>query len=98
MDIWDVVLLVLLVLLIIVGAVAIGQLGERPIKYADSAIVNLKSGHAVEGVIVSQRRRSITLAEAMVMIEGRDPEPVDGKIVVQRGNVDFVQLVTKVAE
>jgi hypothetical protein len=62
-----------------------------------SVIVNLRSGNAVRGVLVDERGPLIEIRKASVFEPGK-PQPieVDGTVVIERSNIDFVQVVGEV--
>lgn len=56
-------------------------------------MVNLQSGQAVEGVLWDDRGPLIVLKDAHLHTEGGSA-PLDGEVVIERTNIDFVQIVT----
>jgi hypothetical protein len=57
-------------------------------------IVNLVSDDtAVRGVLWSSRGPWLTLRDAAVLKPQMEPTPVDGEVIVHRGNVAFVQVL-----
>ncbi len=76
---------------LVVGAVWLWS-RHRPLRYADRVLVNLTTGNAIEGVLVQNRRGTLTLAEASVITpEGEVPVPLEGRAVIPAGQVDFIQ-------
>lgn len=65
----------------------------RPPFYLRSAIVNLKSGETLTGVVWQSRGRWITLTKAELLTAGKPPTPIDGEVVVERSNVAFFQVL-----
>jgi hypothetical protein len=60
---------------------------------ARRVVVNLRSGQAVQGLLVRQSGPLLFIAEAQLH-EGRDsPVPIDGQAVIERPNIDFIQLL-----
>lgn len=55
-------------------------------------LVNLRSGTAFSGVLWAQRGPLLVLRGATVHA-GADATPVDGEIVVERSEVDYIQLL-----
>lgn len=53
-------------------------------------VVNLKSGTAIEGVVTERTGPLLVIRQATVH-DGRHSAPADGQIVVELGEVDFVQ-------
>lgn len=58
-----------------------------------SGIVNLKSGRTFRGIIWKQSGPLIVLRHAEMLEVGRQPVPVDGEVVIQRDEIDFIQLM-----
>lgn len=56
-------------------------------------LVNLKSGNAIGGVLWTRSRRYLVLKGAELLESGRAPVAVDGEVLVERSNVDFVQVL-----
>lgn len=56
-------------------------------------IVNLLSGRAVEGVLVRQDGPLLCIKDARLHEPGAQPSAVDGEIVVERSQVDFIQAL-----
>lgn len=54
-------------------------------------VVNLLSGSAINGVLVRQRGPLLHLKDAQLLEQGAEPAPLDGEIVVERSQVDFIQ-------
>lgn len=60
--------------------------------------VALKTGKAITGVLVRSRGPLLELADAHLLEGGRPPQPLDGTVVIERTNVDFVQVLGPPAE
>jgi len=56
-------------------------------------LVNLCSGNAVGGVCTYDSREALILRGATVHQPDAEPAPADGEILVDRINVDFIQLL-----
>lgn len=56
-------------------------------------VVNLLSGRAVEGVLVHQRGPLLHVKDARLHEPGAEPSPVDGEVVIERSQVDFIQAL-----
>lgn len=56
-------------------------------------VVNLVSGRAVQGVLVKQTGPLLVLKDAHVHEPGSGEAPVDGDIVIERRQVDFIQAL-----
>lgn len=66
---------------------------NRPRLAQRKVLVNLFSGNAVAGVCTHEARHSIILRGATVHEPGADPVPADGEVLIDRANVDFIQLL-----
>lgn len=55
-------------------------------------LVNLKSGTAIEGVLWEDRGPLILLKNAALHTHGGST-PLDGEVIVERSELDFVQVV-----
>jgi small nuclear ribonucleoprotein (snRNP)-like protein len=56
-------------------------------------VVNLTSGRAIEGVVLERDGPLLVIADAVVHEPGAEPSGVDGHVVVERRQVDFIQAV-----
>ncbi len=56
-------------------------------------LVNLLSGRAVEGVLVRQDGPLLFVKDARLHESGAEPSTVDGEVVVERSQVDFIQAL-----
>lgn len=56
-------------------------------------IVNLKTDKALAGVLVKKTGPLLELAEVALLELGREPVKMDGRALVERSNVDFVQVI-----
>lgn len=84
-----VVIVVLLVLLVVFGA---RRWVWRPL-VAQRVIVQLDSGHAIEGVLVERRGTLLVLGDATVHEPGERGVKADGRSVVERSRVLWVQVM-----
>jgi hypothetical protein len=67
---------------------------RRPDKVLQrNVVVNLLSGNAVSGVCSYECRVSLVLRGATVHEPGAEPVPADGELLIDRANVDFIQLL-----
>lgn len=55
-------------------------------------VVNLKSGAAVEGVLY-RTGSPLEVKDATVHEPGAEPAKADGSILIDRANVDYIQIV-----
>lgn len=56
-------------------------------------VVNLLSGRAVEGVLVKQTGPLLHVKDARLHEPGSEPSAVDGEVVIERSQVDFIQAL-----
>lgn len=55
-------------------------------------VVNLKTGKVFDGVLFAKRGPILIIKGAKLLEAGRDPVTVDGDVLIERSNVDFVQV------
>lgn len=84
-----------LALLFPLGAVAGWWTVARPWRLvkARRVVVNLRSGQAIEGLLVKQEGPLLFIAEARLHEGGENPVPIDGQAVLERPNIDFIQIL-----
>lgn len=58
---------------------------------ADTLIVNLKTGRAFRGVLWAENGDLLVLRNVEMMEPGSQPVDVDGEVVVERRDIDFIQ-------
>lgn len=56
-------------------------------------IINTKTGHAFRGVLWRRRGGYLVLRQATMLRERGEVTPVDGELLVEAANVDFIQVV-----
>ena len=56
-------------------------------------LVNLMSGNALEGVCVHEGRDVLTMRGVTVHSSDAEPAQADGEVLVDRINVDFIQVL-----
>ena len=56
-------------------------------------IVNLKTDHAFRGVLWRRARGYLVLRNVTLLRKSEAPLAVDGEVLIERANVDFVQVV-----
>lgn len=66
---------------------------RRPNPIDRQVLVNLVSGTAVSGVCTYNGRTALVLRGATVHETDAEPTPADGEILIDRINVDFIQLL-----
>lgn len=97
MGVVEVAVLVLLVLAVVAAAgagfwAASVRVAWRPL-YSRRAVVNLKTGRAIDGVLVRRSGDLLFMREAVALEPGSAPVTLDGEAVVARGDVDFIQAL-----
>lgn len=55
-------------------------------------VVNL-ADKAFRGILWTQRGPLLVLRDAVLLEAGREPQPVDGEVVVERTRVEFTQVL-----
>lgn len=60
---------------------------------ARRVVVNLRSGQAIEGLLVRQAGPLLFIAEARLHEGAENAVPIDGQAVVERQTVDFIQIL-----
>lgn len=81
--------------LFIAGAVAwhgVDVLGTRRLATRKKVLVSLHSGRAVTGILWARRGRSLVLKSAEMLEPGADPVPLDGDLVLDREQVEYMQV------
>jgi hypothetical protein len=63
-----------------------------------SVVVNLRSDKALKGVLWAKQGGLLVLRSTQLLEPGHQPVPVDGDVLVQDGNVDFVQVLASALE
>lgn len=56
-------------------------------------IVNLRTEKAIRGVLTRKTGGLLEVRNAELLEAGRPPIPLDGRVLFERSNVDFVQVV-----
>lgn len=56
-------------------------------------LVNLKTEKAFRGVLFAKRGPLLVLKDVELLEAGREPVRLDGDVLVERPNVDFVQVL-----
>lgn len=54
-------------------------------------LVNLDDERAIDGLLISVRGPLLELADASLLVPGREPAAMDGHIYVERARVVFIQ-------
>ncbi len=65
---------------------------------AERVIINTKSGTAIRGLLLKHWGRYIVLREAELLqslgkAPGPKPVPVDGEVLVEHADIDFIQVL-----
>ena len=58
-----------------------------------TVVINTKTERAFRGVLWRAGWRYMVLRNVEMIGPGREVTPVDGEVVVERNNVDFIQVV-----
>lgn len=66
---------------------------RRPKILNRTVLVSLVSGNAVGGVCVADALHALVLRGASVHAPDCEPVPADGEVLIDRINVDFIQLL-----
>lgn len=56
-------------------------------------VVNTKTGQSLSGVLVEERGPILILKGAAMLTSSANPVSIDGDVVVERSNVDFLQVL-----
>jgi hypothetical protein len=59
-------------------------------------LVNLRTEKAFSGIIWAKRGPLIILRDAAILESGRPPVAMDGELLIERSNVDFIQVLPPV--
>lgn len=59
---------------------------------AEKVLVNMRSGQAFSGVVYRALRDLLVLKNAVLLVERGEPKPLDGEVVLDRTQVDFIQV------
>jgi hypothetical protein len=54
-------------------------------------VINLKSGQAVDGYLIRRRGSLLFIRDAQLLEGTGDPVPLDGEVIIDRAEVDFIQ-------
>lgn len=60
---------------------------------ARRVVVNLKTGRALDGLLVRRAGDLLFLRNATALEPGAEPAPLDGEAVVARADIDFIQAL-----
>lgn len=60
---------------------------------ARRVVLNLRSGQAIDGLLVRQEGPLLFIAEASLHEGGENPTLIDGQAVVERHTIDFIQML-----
>jgi hypothetical protein len=66
---------------------------RRPNALNRQVLVNLVSGNAIAGVCTYNGRTALVVRGATIHEAGAEPATADGEIMIDRINVDFIQLL-----
>lgn len=54
-------------------------------------VINLKSGQSIDGYLVRQSGQLLFIRGAVLIHGGDQPAPMDGQVIVERSEIDFIQ-------
>jgi hypothetical protein len=84
----------LVVLAILAAAIiwhTVDVMWSRRLMVRRRVLVNLRSGRAVTGTLWVRRGRLLVLKSAQLLEPGAEPVSMDGDVILDRDQVDFVQ-------
>jgi len=55
-------------------------------------LVNMTDGRAFDAVLYTKRGPLLELADARLLAPGAEPVQVDGRVLIERPNVSFIQV------
>lgn len=84
----------LVLVLVAAGAAGWTLYDRRRFLVHRRVVVNLRNGKALEGILVDRRGDLLVLKASRLHEPGAAPVAVDGDVVVERRNIDFVQALT----
>ena len=61
--------------------------------YARRVVVNLKTGRAIDGLLVRKDGPLVFLKNSVLLEEGSEPAAIDGEAVVHAAEIDFIQAL-----
>lgn len=61
---------------------------------ASTIIVNLKTDKAFKGILWSTNKDRLLVLRNGVLLEHGNETPVDGEVVIDVANIDFIQVVS----
>jgi hypothetical protein len=67
--------------------------GYRRLAVRKRVLVNLDTGRAIRGVLMSQRGALLELRDPEVIEPGLNPRPASGTILIERARVEFIQTL-----
>lgn len=65
----------------------------KRLTYSKRVIVNLHSGKAFRGYLSSAKGSVIILKQAELIEPGAEVVSVQGEVLIERSNIDFVQII-----
>lgn len=79
-------------LLVAIVVLAVVLWPARRLAVRRRVVVNLLSGRAFDGVLWARSGRLLVLRGARMLEPGEAPRPLDGDVVLERDQVEFVQV------
>jgi hypothetical protein len=85
----------LLLLVALAALICLGAWRARPWRLvkARRVVVNLRSGQAIQGLLVRQSGPLLFIAQAALHEGHNEPVPLDGEAVIERHTIDFIQML-----
>lgn len=80
-----------LFLLVGVGVHVLDRVGAQRLVIRRRVLVQLHSGRAFTGVLYRRRGRLIVLKSAEMLEPNNQPTPMDGDVILDRGEIEYVQ-------
>lgn len=72
----------------------IGRCGWRRVAVTRRLLVNLKSGDAIDGVLLRQSGNVLVFGAAEhYAASGRSPVPMQGEVIIDRDNIAYAQVL-----
>ncbi|MFC5992940.1 hypothetical protein ACFQE5_01795 [Pseudonocardia hispaniensis] len=75
----------------VLAAAVVHRVRETRTAVRRRVLVNLIGGQAIDGVLWARRGRMLILRDAKLLEQGVEPVPMDGEVIIDRQQIDFVQ-------
>jgi len=67
--------------------------GYRKLAIRKRVLINLDTGRAVRGILMSQRGALLEVRDPEVIEPGLNPQPASGTILIERARIEFIQTL-----